>query len=131
MRFKIDPSSNVPIYLQIVQQVKMGIALGKLAPGEQLPSVRELAVRAVINPNTVHKAYRQLITEGLLHGRKGLGVFVADRRPTPGAHEMKRQAGSQMDALISECVVLGLSPSEIRDLLAERLREFSKRGPGK
>src|SRR5436853_7094244 len=82
MLFRPNPSSGVPIYLQLMEQVKHAIETGALRPGEQLPGMRPLAEELVINPNTVAKAYRELEHEGVIELRHGAGAFVsADARP--------------------------------------------------
>jgi GntR family transcriptional regulator len=78
IEFQIQSRSGVPSYLQIVQQVRQAIRLGILAPGDQLPTVKEVVAAVAINPNTVLKAYRELDLEGLVEGRRGVGTFVAE-----------------------------------------------------
>lgn len=78
MQFKIDNSSNRPVYQQLMDQVKRDIALGRLIKDEKLPTVRELAKQLAINPNTIAKAYRQLEQEGIIVTRPGSGAFVAN-----------------------------------------------------
>ncbi len=78
MQFKIDNSSNRPVYQQLIDQVKRDIALGRLIKGEKLPTVRDLARQLAINPNTIAKAYRQLEQEGIIVTRPGSGAFVAN-----------------------------------------------------
>src|SRR5438477_12156813 len=78
MIFKPNPASGVPIYLQLMEQVKHSIATGALRPGEQLPGIRPLAEELVINPNTVAKAYRELEHEGVIELRHGAGAFVSE-----------------------------------------------------
>src|SRR5215471_12453561 len=77
MLFKPNPSSGVPIYLQLMEQVKHAVETGAVRPGEQLPGIRPLAESLVINPNTVAKAYRELEHEGIVELRQGTGAFVA------------------------------------------------------
>src|SRR5579864_1012292 len=76
MAFRLDPSSGVPTYLQLVQQVEHALRLGYLEPGDQLPKVRDVVASLAINPNTVLKAYKELETKGLAAGRPGQGTFV-------------------------------------------------------
>jgi DNA-binding transcriptional regulator YhcF (GntR family) len=76
IEFRLDAASGVPTYLQLVQQVEQALRLGYLAPGDQLPKVREVVAALAINPNTVLKAYRELETKGLAAGRPGQGTFV-------------------------------------------------------
>jgi len=78
MQFRIDNASDRPVYLQIIDQVKRDIALGRLARDERLPTVRQLAQQLAINPNTIAKAYRQLEQEGVIVTRSGAGAFVAN-----------------------------------------------------
>src|ERR1700730_6384146 len=89
--FKLDPRSGVPIYRQIQDQIRYGIASGLLSPGEQLPTVRSLAVELSINPNTVIKAYTELERAGVLTTEQGSGTFVAPEAPA-AFPEDERQA---------------------------------------
>src|SRR6195952_4839227 len=82
IEFRLDPSSGVPTYLQLVQQVEHALRLGILRPGDQLPKVREVVAGLAINPNTVLKAYRELEHKGLASGRPGTGTFI-DASLTP------------------------------------------------
>ena len=95
MLFRPNPSSGVPIYLQLMEQVKHSIETGALRPGEQLPGIRPLAEELVINPNTVAKAYRELEHEGVIELRHGAGAFVVGERPR---EEGDRQAARRPDA---------------------------------
>lgn len=79
MDLRIDPKSGLPIYLQIIEQVKLAIAAGTISPGQQLPSVRQLSVDLRVNPNTIAKAYNLMEIEGLIHTRRGEGTFVSER----------------------------------------------------
>ncbi|MFG2341880.1 GntR family transcriptional regulator [Streptomyces yangpuensis] len=83
LEYRIDRRSGMATYLQIVQQTKQALRLGLLAPGDQLPTAREVVEATAINPNTVLKAYRELEREGLVEGRRGMGTFV--RRSLGGA----------------------------------------------
>src|SRR5947209_13842937 len=86
--FTIDPRSGVPIYLQIIEQIKRSVALGVLGPGEQLPTVKQLAVDLTINPNTVARAYRDLERDQVIETAPGRGSFVR----TNGATEISKTA---------------------------------------
>ena len=83
IEFRLDSRSGVPTYLQLVQQVKQAVQLGLLRPGDQLPTVKDVVAKLVINPNTVLKAYRELDLEGIVEGRRGQGTFVSETLPTP------------------------------------------------
>jgi GntR family transcriptional regulator len=84
----LNPSSGVPPYLQLAQQVRQALLAGVLVPGDQLPTVREVVTRVAVNPNTVFKSYRELEREGLVQGRPGSGTFVLRRPdgPPPATH---------------------------------------------
>src|SRR3984957_8464613 len=83
IQFTLDPKSGVPIYRQIQDQIRYGIGSGKLLPGEQLPTVRALAVELSVNPNTVIKAYTELERSGVLTTEQGSGTFVAPEPSSP------------------------------------------------
>ena len=113
-------ASGVPVYRQIIDQILGGIAAGTIAPGAQLPTVRQLAVDLAINPNTVVRAYRELEIRGVLDTQQGVGTFVT---ATPvGIDEAERQR--QLDLLVGEVVArAGASGFSVNDIV-ERLREF-------
>ena len=96
---KPNPSSGVPIYLQLMEQVKHAIETGALRPGEQLPGIRPLAEELVMNPNTVAKAYRELEHEGVIELRQGAGAFVSDKAPTKKAADKLRARGVTDDEI--------------------------------
>src|SRR6202035_4305567 len=88
MLFRPNPASGVPIYLQLMEQVKHAVETGALRAGEQLPGIRPLSEELVINPNTVAKAYRELEHEGIIELRQGAGAFVAAKA---GAHRQSEK----------------------------------------
>ncbi len=116
--------SAAPLYRQIVDQVRLGVATGNFAIGEQLPSVRALAERLLINPNTIARAYGDLVREGVLESRHGQGVFIAPRRSVFSDDERQRRLALAVDALISESVGLQCSVDEIRTAVEARLKEL-------
>ena len=94
--FHLDTRSGVPTYLQIVQQVRQAVRLGLLAPGDQLPTVKDVVAQLAINPNTVLKAYRELDHEGLVEARRGQGTFVSQLLrpdPPPDVAGLQRELG--------------------------------------
>jgi GntR family transcriptional regulator len=123
--FQLDPKSGVPIYRQIQDLIRYGIASGLLTPGEQLPTVRALAVELSVTPSTVIKAYSELEREGILTTEQGSGTFVAEQ-PMALLSEGKRQA--KLDSLCSEFLAqvarYGFSPEDIlrtiQDLIERR-----------
>src|SRR5262245_32444261 len=120
MLLKPNPSSGVPIYLQLMEQVKHAIDTGALRAGEQLPGIRPLADELVINPTTVAKAYRELEHEGVVELRQGAGAFVAQRRAKEEATTMR--AGQVIvTGAIDKLRARGLTDEEIRRLFEAEL----------
>jgi GntR family transcriptional regulator len=124
MILKIDSSNGVPLYLQIAKGVKHSIAIGSLKPGEQLPSVREIAVRITVNPNTVAKAYRELEAQGIVETRRGTGTFVTDKIIDLAASERRKLVGELMDRTLGEAKHLQLGKKEVMRLFDEKLAIF-------
>ena len=126
---KPNPSSGVPIYLQLMEQVKHAIETGALKPGEQLPSIRPLAEELVINPNTVAKAYRELEHEGVIELRQGAGAFVSDQAPSQQDAERLKAAQALVAQGIERLRARGITDDEIRRLIeAELSGIYRKRG---
>jgi len=119
-----SPGSATPIFKQIVDQVRVAVATGKLKAGEQLPSVRALAERLVVNPNTIAKAYAELSREGIIDGQHGRGVFVAPPRQMYTKAERLRRIGPLVEALVNEAVPLGFSADEIVEVLRQKLTKM-------
>jgi GntR family transcriptional regulator len=125
-RFRLDPASGVPTYLQLVQQVEQALRLGYLQPGDQLPKVREVVADLAINPNTVLKAYRELETKGLTSGRPGQGTFIDGslRRAT-----LPQLAGLRRSLLrwLEEAHAADLDEEGIVALVTSTMRDFTER----
>jgi GntR family transcriptional regulator len=128
MEFRIDSSSRVPIYRQLTQQLREGVARGRLKPEEQLPSVRELSRALVVNPNTIAKAYTEMEREGILNTRPGLGVFVARPKAELTKRVRKERLQTLLDRLLTEAVHLGFSADEVLSLVADRIKQFQWQG---
>ena len=119
-RFHLDLNSGVPVYRQIVDQVRGGVASGALAAGYQLPTVRQLAVDLEINPNTVVRAYRELEFGGLLETQQGTGTFVSAKKVMRADAERERQ----LSQIVTDCVArAGAAGFTVTDLL-EELRQW-------
>ncbi|MEY3294613.1 MAG: HTH-type transcriptional repressor YtrA [Pseudomonadota bacterium] len=121
IRFDILPSDAVPIYRQIVEQVRRRIASGTLAAGEELPSVRALALEHAINPMTVSKAYSLLEAEGLLERRRGMGMVVAAVRPTRSVAQRQALLEPALQAAAQQALELGLTPAQAQQQFAHCL----------
>lgn len=120
---KPNPSSGVPIYVQLKEQIRHAIETGALAPGDQLPGIRTLAETLVINPNTVIRVYRELEQESVLEIRHGLGAFIAARRRNIAKAEKVRNAQELVSELIATLRSHGLGEGEIRRLIEAGLSE--------
>ncbi|MBV8147696.1 MAG: GntR family transcriptional regulator [Candidatus Eremiobacteraeota bacterium] len=113
----VDPRSGVPIYLQIIEQVKRSVALGVLQAGEQLPTVKQLALDLTVNPNTVARAYRELERDSVIETAPGRGSFVrGDGATTSSRTAANHIARDALDLALREAKSVGLSRSELRDL---------------
>ena len=116
----ISANDGVPIYLQIVNQVKYLVASGRLAPGEELPPIRVLAEQLVVNPNTVARAYRELEVAGVVVKRGTAGTYVSDAGSPLARRERLRIVTERVDALLAEARQLGFGLEEVAALLRQR-----------
>ena len=128
MLFRPNPSSGVPIYLQLMEQVKHGIETGALRPGEQLPGIRPLAEELVINPNTVAKAYRELEHEGVIELRHGAGAFVSGAVREKKLTDRLRAGQAIVAAAVERLHARGVTDEEIRRLFEAQLAGLSRSG---
>ena len=123
MQISIDTKSGVPFYRQIIEQVKFAIARGDLAPGDRLPTVRQLAVDLSINPNTVIRAYRELEIAGMLDTQQGSGTFVADHRPDIDRLERERMLNQILTDMLARASDYGFTLDEVLQGLRQRKEE--------
>lgn len=128
MQFRIDPTSRLPIYRQLAAQIREGVARGRLRPGEQLPSVRDLSRTLVVNPNTVARVYTELERDGVLHTRQGLGVFVAEPKAELTRRARKEKLAELLDRFLTEAVYLGFSADEVVAAVSDRVGQFQWTG---
>jgi GntR family transcriptional regulator len=123
-RFAIDLHSGVPVYRQLIDQVRSGMASGSLAAGDQLPTVRQLAVDLAINPNTVMRAYRELELSGLLETHQGTGTFIANKKVQKNSPERGRQLSQMAGEIAARAGAAGFTLEDLidrlRDLLPKR-----------
>ncbi len=124
--FRLDPGSGVPFYRQIIDQVVLAVADGRLAPGAQLPTVRQLAVDLSVNLNTVARAYKEMEIRGLVETQQGTGTFVAHRRPEKRSGERRKALNALVMQFLAHAAARGFSHEEIAEALAER-----SEGPGR
>ncbi|MBT4866317.1 MAG: GntR family transcriptional regulator [Planctomycetaceae bacterium] len=125
--FQISIGSTVPIYRQIIDGVRRGVTNGELAVGDQLPSVRALAERLLVNHNTVAKAYQALVRDGVIESRHGRGVFVAKRRNIYTKAERHRRLDAALQAFVGEALLLDFDDAEIRQAVEKKLNDANGR----
>ena len=127
MDLKVDVHSGVPIYVQLVERVKHMIATGELKPGDQLPTVRQLAQDLRVNLNTIARAYTMLNDVGIISTQQGRGTFVSER-PDEGALSRMRidKLNALMGQVVLEALSLGYKPAEIRDTFNDAIKQLEK-----
>lgn len=121
-QFRLDLRSGVPVYRQLMDQVRAGIASGVLVAGDQLPTVRQLAVDLAINPNTVLRAYRELELGGLLETQQGMGTFITQKKPQRDDAERERQLSQLVGEFLARAGQAGFTLEE----LLKELRELAE-----
>jgi GntR family transcriptional regulator len=126
MQLYVNPSDEVPIFRQIVRQITEGIAGRRLAPGEKLPSHRELAEELVIAPMTVKRAYDELELLGYIETQRGCGTFVRSAPPKPDRTSQRNETRAEARMLLSRAYLGGLNFAEVVKLLKEADREVTE-----
>ncbi|MCZ7438046.1 GntR family transcriptional regulator [Micromonospora sp. WMMC241] len=126
INFHVDRSSSVPAYAQLVRQVREGLRIGTLRPGDQLPTVRSVVTSCTVNPTTVLKAYRELELSGLVEARQGAGTFVSGTLGHADPHVMARLRGS-LARWLGQAREAGLEDEDVQALLASVIVENSAR----
>jgi len=123
--FHLNHSSGVPVYLQLMQQIRHGVETGALRAGERLPTIRSLAEELVVNPNTVVRAYRELQHEGIVELRQGSGAYIG--RSVVERGQIMTKAGKLIGSAIERLTALGLSEEEIRRIVENELAVARKK----
>lgn len=126
-QFRLDLRSGVPVYRQLMDQVRAGMASGALAAGDQLPTVRQLAVDLAINPNTVLRAYRELELGGLLETQQGTGTFITETKPRRDDVERQRQLSQLVGEFLARAGAAGFTLEELLKELRELVHEAPRR----
>jgi DNA-binding transcriptional regulator YhcF (GntR family) len=126
-KFRLDLRSGVPVYRQIIDQVRAGIASGTLSAGDQLPTVRQLAVDLAINPNTVLRAYRELELGGMLETQQGTGTFITQKKVRRDEAERARQLSQLAGEFLSRAGAAGFTVQELLEQLREMAPEAARR----
>lgn len=127
VQFSIDLHSGMPVYRQLIDQVRGGIASGSLIPGDQLPTVRQLAVDLEINPNTVMRAYRELELGGLLETHQGTGTFISNKKMEKKSAERDRQLTQMAGEFAARAGASGFSLEDLIDRLRDLLPSGAQR----
>lgn len=117
--FRLDGHSGVPVYRQLIDQVQAAVASGVLASGDQLPTVRQVAVDLAINPNTVSRAYREMEIRRMLDTQQGTGTFVADRKVEYSKDERERMLGQLVGEFVSRAGAAGFTLKQLMKALKE------------
>ncbi len=126
--FNVDPRSGVPLYTQLIDQVKRSIAVGALAPGERLPTVKQLAVDLTINPNTVARAYRDLERDGVIETSPGRGSFVRDGDQAQTRKTVTDVAAGALEAAIRDARSIGVDRPALEGLFARLIERWYPQG---
>jgi GntR family transcriptional regulator len=126
-RLLLDMHSGMPVYRQIMDQVRGGVASGSLKPGDQLPTVRQLAVDLAINPNTVVRAYRELELGGLLETHQGTGTFISEQKMKRSDAERERQLAQIVADCVARAGAAGFTVDELREQLKDLAKELNRR----
>lgn len=126
-RFALDLHTGVPVYRQLIDQVRAGIASGSLTAGDQLPTVRQLAVDLEINPNTVMRAYRELELGGLLETHQGTGTFISDKKPEKKTAERERLLNQMAGEFAARAGAAGFTLEEMIDRMQDLLARPAQR----
>ncbi len=126
LHIQITTGGKTPIYRQIIDQMRSSIAVGKIAVGEPLPSVRALAAELVINPNTIAKAYAVLVNDGVIESQQGRGYFVAKRREIFTKRERQRRLEQVIGPFVAEAVTLGYDQPQLIDEIKKHFQKLTK-----
>jgi len=126
-QFALDQRSGVPVYRQLIDQVRAGLAAGSLNAGDQLPTVRQLAVDLAINPNTVLRAYRELELGGFLETQQGTGTFITEKKPRGDEVERQRQLEQLVGEFLARAGAAGFTVEELLKELRELVQNQAPR----
>ncbi len=120
MQIHISPTDGVPIYLQVVNQIRYLVAAGRLVAGEELPPIRVLAEKLVVNPNTIARAYRELEIAGIVEKRRTAGTYITDQGSPLARRERMRILSERIDQLLAEALQMNVSYEDLLKLIHQR-----------
>ena len=130
MQFKVDPDNGTPIYEQIARQLKYAVAEGTLIPGQLVPSVRELAKSAAINPNTVQRAYLDLQNEEVIEPLRGRGMVVCTGAKRRCISDRQAQLKERLEGFVREAILSGLEADQLQRMFENALHQATSGGKG-
>jgi GntR family transcriptional regulator len=130
LHFQIDPHSGIPVYRQLMDQIKYYVAAGALRAGDQLPSIRELAQNLAVNPTTIVKAYSELAHEGVILNRQGKGAFVEEGAVARSNRQRGKALRRLARQLAVEAVQMGVALDEVLDVVREEVEDIRQKAPG-
>lgn len=128
MNFKIDPSSGLPIYLQLIDQIKYHISVGTLKAEDQLPSVRKLSTELRINPNTIAKAFNIMETDGIVYTRRGEGTFISSQAEVSSNKDRLEVLKNLVDQVVETALTLKVPREELQKLIETGYEEKQNAG---
>jgi GntR family transcriptional regulator len=120
MEIRLSNTDGVPVYRQIISQVKYMVASGRLRPGQELPAIRSLAEKLVINPNTVVRAYNELQRDGIIESRHGSGTYVCEPQKAPSREAATKHLVPRVDSLLTDAEHLNVEVEGVIDLVKQR-----------
>lgn len=130
MQFAIEPNNGIPIYEQLVRQVKFAVAEGVVVPGQLVPSVRELAKRLALNPNTIQRAYQQLQSEEVLESLRGRGLAVCLGAKRRCVSDRQSLLAERLSEVVGEAVRSGLDHDRLREMFEKAIKQAIRDGEG-
>lgn len=123
MQLSIEPNNGIPIFEQLVRQIKFAVAEGVLTPGQLLPSVRVLAKRLAVNPNTIQRAYQELQSEEVLESLRGRGIAVCAGAKRRCVSDRQTLLGQRLGAVVEEAIRGGLEPDRLREMFEKAVKQ--------
>ncbi len=126
MQLNIEPNNGMPIFEQVMRQIKFAVAEGTLVPGQLLPSVRILAKKLAVNPNTIQRAYQELQTEEVLESLRGRGIAVCAGAKRRCVSDRQTLLGQRLTAVVDEAIRGGLEPERLREMFEKAIKQATR-----
>lgn len=126
MQLNIEPNNGMPIFEQVMRQIKFAVAEGTLVPGQLLPSVRLLAKKLAVNPNTIQRAYQELQTEEVLESLRGRGIAVCAGAKRRCVTDRQTLLGQRLTAVVEEAIRGGLEPERLREMFDKAIKQATR-----